>query len=223
VTSVKDQGNCGSCVAFGTTATMESRARIIQQIPVNANSGGILPDLSPAHLFYCGNTAPTDPCKAGWQPGAALTFATNPGVVPLSCYAYTSGNQTCSPCTNWQQLVTTINGSHEVTSIPEMKAWLASRGPLITCLSVYEDFYAYTSGVYAPTSNVSEGGHCVSCVGYDDTKGAWVCKNSWGTRWGEGGFFWIKYGECGIDATMWAIDTFSAIYTQKGPHRAVRP
>lgn len=55
-----------------------------------------------------------------------------------------------------------------------------------------------------------EGYHCVAVVGYDDEDGCWICKNSWGTGWGEEdggkrGWFRIKYGECGIDNAfgMW--------------------
>ena len=39
----------------------------------------------------------------------------------------------------------------------------------------------------------------MAIVGYDDSQGAWICKNSWGTGWGMNGFFLIKYGECYID------------------------
>ena len=39
-------------------------------------------------------------------------------------------------------------------------------------------------------------------VGYDDAGGFWICKNSWGTGWGEAGFFCIAYGQCGINH-MW--------------------
>jgi hypothetical protein len=53
---------------------------------------------------------------------------------------------------------------------------------------------------------------CKLCDGYDDDRGAWLCKNSWGTGWGEGGYFWIAYGECGIDWAMWVIDGFAVIY-----------
>lgn len=214
VTIVKDQKNCGSCVAFGTAATMESRARIITKLAVNDANGGALPDLSPAHLFYCGNPQ-SDKCAMGWWPQGALLFANNTGVVPEFSFPYTPGNQACNPGPNAPALVTKISASHAITSAAEMKTWLADNGPLIACLNIYRDLYAYTGGVYVKTSNEFDGGHCVSCVGYDETKRAWLCKNSWGTGWGEGGFFWIGYGQCGIDAQMWAVDNFSAIFT---PH-----
>jgi C1A family cysteine protease len=51
ITSVKDQGNCGSCVAFGCTAVVEASFQIQQ----NKTNTGI--DLSEAQLFYCSSFA----------------------------------------------------------------------------------------------------------------------------------------------------------------------
>ncbi len=87
-----------------------------------------------------------------------------------------------------------------------MKKWLSTRGSLATCLTVYDDFYAYRTGVYRHVTGNLAGGHCVCCVGYDDAQGCWICKNSWSTGWGDAGFFRIAYGQVGIDATMWAVD-----------------
>jgi C1A family cysteine protease len=72
---------------------------------------------------------------------------------------------------------------------------------------VYDDFYAYTGGVYTHTWGGLVGLHCVEVIGYDDLGGSWICKNSWGTRWGENGFFCIAYGQCEIDTTypFWGI------------------
>ena len=56
--------------------------------------------------------------------------------------------------------------------------------------------------------NGKRGGHAVLLIGWDDTKGAYLCKNSWGTNWGASGWFRIGYGECGIDTefAMYGVD-----------------
>ena len=42
------------------------------------------------------------------------------------------------------------------------------------------------------------GGHEVAVVGYNDTGSYWIAKNSWGSGWGDAGFFKIAYGQCGF-------------------------
>src|SRR5205807_619219 len=84
------------------------------------------------------------------------------------------------------------------------KRWLDTVGPLVTWMEAFTDFTsdAVSGGkVYRKSkSATSRGGHLVLVVGYDDGKGCWVCKNSWGQTWGDGGFFRIAYGECGVDS-----------------------
>ena len=93
-----------------------------------------------------------------------------------------------------------------------MKAWIASRGPLVSALTIYLDFYLYEEGIYRHVAGPSMGGHCVCVAGYCEEREAWLCKNSWGDEWGEEGFFWIDYGHCGIDAEMWAIEGLDRVY-----------
>lgn len=201
ITSVKDQGGCGSCVAFGTLATAEGALRWQRSNP-NLNI-----DLSEAQLFYCLARAEGRNCGNGWWPDNALNALRDKGVADEACYPYKAGDQNCTNlCSDWQSRVTKIVGWHKITSVQDMKTWLSTRGPLDGCFTVYQDFFAYKSGIYKHVTGGIAGGHCISIVGYNDVDKYWICKNSWGPGWGDGGFFKIAYGECGIDATMWAID-----------------
>lgn len=208
ISSIKDQGQCGSCVGFGTTATLEGSARATLNIPVNVQGGGALPDLSAAQVFFCTGSK----CSQGMSLSTAMNYAVNTGVVPWSCFPYKAKDQGCTLCTDWQKKLTQVSTYHWINNTANMKQWLATHGPLMTAFSVYSDFYHYSSGVYSHTSGSLQGGHCVSVVGYSDTLGAWLCKNSWGSGWGMSGLFWIAYGQCGIDANMLAVDSFKSIY-----------
>jgi C1A family cysteine protease len=200
ITPVKDQGQCGSCVAFGTTATVEGTLRVVRGNP------NLAVDLSEADLFYCQGPASGASCGGGWYVDPALNAYMNPGIVDEACFPYTAHDQACNKCSDWQSRVTKIPGWHKITAIADMKTWLSTRGPLDSCFTVYNDFFAYKSGVYQHTSGGVAGGHCICVVGYDDGLGCWIVKNSWGTGWGDAGFFKIAYGQCGIDGTMWAVD-----------------
>jgi Papain family cysteine protease/Domain of unknown function (DUF4214) len=164
-------------------------------------------DLSEAHLFYCYGFNDGRNCQNGWWPDAALNHFTNGGVVNEACYPYTAGDQKCSNlCSDWNNRLIKIASWHSMTYTTDMKNWISTKGPLATCFTVYDDFYAYTNGIYSHVHGNVAGGHCVSVVGYNDTEQYWICKNSWGIGWGESGFFRIEYGQCGIDAQMWAVD-----------------
>ena len=204
ITPVKDQGNCGSCVAFGSCATVEGTLR------VQTNNPNLGVDLSEAHLFYCQARSQGRMCSGangGWWVPPALDCFKNTGVADEPCYPYTGGDQNCTNlCANWQSRVTKIMNWHAITNPADMKTWISTKGPLAACFTVYQDFFNYHSGVYHHVTGGVAGGHCISVVGYSDTGRFWICKNSWGTGWGEQGFFCIAYGECGIDATMWAVE-----------------
>jgi C1A family cysteine protease len=217
ISAVKNQGSCGSCVAFATAATVESAARIYKNLPVDSSDGSTFEDLSEAHLFYCYAASKGRNCGNGWWGSDALEFCKTQGVVPQSLYPYTAGDQGCSVSGDWENKVTQLSSYHEITSGDEIKAWLSSKGPLSTGFKVYEDFFHYAGGVYRHVSGNEVGGHAVACVGYSDSQGAWLCKNSWDSSWGMGGYFWIGYGECGIDASMLAVDDFSRVYLSRNP------
>jgi len=216
ITAVKDQKHCGSCVAFGTTAAVEGTFR------VQSGNPNLAVDLSEASLFFCiGPGAGAGACPdGGWSMTPAMNGYKNTGVPDDACYPYTDQNQACHQCSDWQARAVKVTGWHTVGSAADMKAWLSTRGPLATCFTVYDDFFAYSSGVYRHVSGGVAGGHCVCVIGYSDAGGFWICKNSWGTGFGESGFFCIAYGECGIDSTMWAVDGVQTGVTYSGVWRA---
>jgi len=199
ITPVKNQGGCGSCVAFGTVATVEGHLK------KQRNNPNFQVDLSEAHLYYCHARNEGRRCNNGWWTSKALDAIRDKGIVNEQCFPYTAGDQACSVCSDWNNHLLKIKGWKRLTSIPDMKKWLSTKGPLAACYTVYQDFYSYHGGVYRHVTGKSLGGHCVCCVGYNDKDGYWIMKNSWANSFGENGFFRIAYGECGIDSFMDAI------------------
>jgi len=181
-TPVKNQKNCGSCVAFGVIGAVESALKI--------NSGNTYNfDLSEANLFFCGGGT----CGTGWMPKEATNYLENEGVADETCFPYDLNYQQCDDkCKDWKSKRIKISDYTPINR-RQIKQALVNYGPLIVCFDVYEDFFYYQGGVYEWTWGSKQGGHCVALVGYDDDLDCWIVKNSWGTNWGEDGWFRIKY------------------------------
>lgn len=80
----------------------------------------------------------------------------------------------------------------QMPSVEKLKAALIKYGPLAAPMWADHCFSVYKSGVFNGRNNRSIN-HVVMLVGWDDAKGAWLIKNSWGKNWGNEGFAWIKY------------------------------
>jgi C1A family cysteine protease len=89
--------------------------------------------------------------------------------------------------------------------IKTIKQALLEFGPVATNMIFFEDLDRYRQGIYIHDGKSEEqGGHWVVIVGWQvapevKNGGYWICRNSWGEKWGEKGYFNIAYGECGID------------------------
>jgi len=190
-TPVRDQGACGACVSFAVIGAMEPVYRYSQGQP------NLTIDLSEAFLFFCGGGN----CETGWYIPPALNFAKTTGVTDENCFPYPSPahQESCDRrCHDWSNRSYKIISWQALSQSDQMKASISSKGPVITQMETYDDFYHYRSGVYAHATGDFLGHHAITVVGYDDNQNYWICKNSWGIGWGEGGWFRIQYGECGI-------------------------
>ncbi len=188
VTSVKDQDGCGGCWAYATAAALESQL---------AMATGSLADLSEQVLISCSGAGD---CGGGYI-DTASTFIRETGLPLEECFPTTNTNESCSnaACENWTSSTYKITGWHYVTTVlptaSAIKTALYTYGPLVTSMDVYSDFYTYSGGIYSYVTGTYEGGHSVEIVGYDDGLQCFIAKNSWGTGWGENGYFRIAYGE----------------------------
>lgn len=74
-----------------------------------------------------------------------------------------------------------------------VKQALTQDGPILLGMRIYQDFYAYESGIYEPTRkswNLYMGGHAVTGMGFGP--GYVLAVNSWSTSWGMDGAFKVS-------------------------------
>jgi hypothetical protein len=206
-TPIRNQGNCGSCYAFGSYGAMESCLKIKNNDP-NMNI-----DLSEEFMVSCGDEwyLRIMGCDGAYADDT-FNFIEDHGAIPESCFPYTSGDGSVPPCSNkcpnWQDLIISVDDCGLLqNSIESIKNAIVNYGPVSANFEVYEDFYNdYTGGIYVHSYGNFIGYHRIAVVGYNDNPGYWICKNSWGDGWGEGGWFEIAYGQCGIEQEVYYID-----------------
>jgi uncharacterized repeat protein (TIGR01451 family) len=206
VTSVKDQGSCGSCYAFSAIGNLESKLLI---------DGAGTYNLSENNAKECiwWETAGTGhgSCDGGSYSMVPSLFSKK-GAVLESCDPYVAADVSCKQTCAYQKTLLDWRIAWGA-SLPDpnvLKGYLYDYGPLATTmyagnydawhseLSSYDGSYTlYYAGAQDPN-------HAVLIVGWDDSlghaggTGGWIVKNSWGTGWGDGGFFTIAYGSANI-------------------------
>jgi len=200
VTSVKDQGDCGSCWAFGAVGTMEGQL-FLKKGKLDNLSEQNLVDCDHECQYFSGTKLCDEGCDGGMEPNAFQYVIKNNGINLLKDYPYTATAGKCK--FNSKTAVSGFRSWHYVTVKAEddLRQYLYENGPVSVGVHADEWFY-YTGGIFE-SSCKTENDHAVLLTGWgEDSKGTpyWIIKNSWGKSWGIDGYIHLLRGKnkCGI-------------------------
>lgn len=205
---------CGSCWSQGSTSAIADRFNILNNLntpsPIGLNAQAVI------------NCQAGGSCNGGTI-GTVYEWAYNVGMVHSSCEQYVADNldhecgaiDICRDCStpppreghdglNRCHAVTPahqyyINEYYHLRGADAMKAEIYAYGPISCSIDATTLFDAYPGGYIYEEEHLPLLNHVISVVGYglDAQTGQeyWIGRNSWGTYWGEYGFFRILMHE----------------------------
>ncbi|EGG15729.1 cathepsin Z precursor [Cavenderia fasciculata] len=213
---------CGGCWSFASTSAISDRINIVR-------GGPIFPQInaSPQHLINCDGGGTCD----GGDPRAAYEFMAEKGIVDETCQPYQAENglactpacKTCDPNGSCHTITNYTNiFVDEVGKIApfakDIMAEVYARGPVACSIDATSQLEAYTGGIFKEFVAAPIPNHIVSIVGWgvENDVSYWIVRNSWGSYFGESGFFRIVqgnfYDNLGIELDcVWATPKVSSI------------
>uniref|UniRef100_A0A1A8GR76 Cathepsin K n=1 Tax=Nothobranchius korthausae TaxID=1143690 RepID=A0A1A8GR76_9TELE len=195
VSSVKNQGSCGSCWAFSSAGALEGQL---------AKKTGQLIDLSPQNLVDC--VKENDGCGGGYMTNAFSYVKDNGGIDSEEAYPYVGEEQPCrysssGMAAQCKGYVEVPKGNEHALAVALFKA-----GPVSVGIDATQpSFQLYRKGIYYDANcNKEDINHAVLAVGFGVSpkgKKYWIVKNSWGEEWGNNGYILMARNRgnlCGI-------------------------
>lgn len=205
---------CGSCWAHSAFSSIGDRLKI--------QSGGKQRDIIPSvqALINCGDAGT---CNGG-DSNSANKWVHDNGIPDVSCQQYQAKNMECSAINTCMNCDPGGGECYEVKDYPVIKvteygsvkgdenimAEIFARGPVSAYINAncLED-PVYTGGIVMYDScNKRTVNHAIQLNGWGSENGTdyWIGRNSWGTYWGEHGFFRIvRGGNYDAGTAYWAV------------------
>ena len=214
VTPVKNQGAMGSCWAFGIAGAFESAFLIATNISLDVSENNIQ-DLGLRYSRY-GNP---ENIESGDYLGGLGYFLGWLGAVSTENDQYDELGKISS-------IIFDENAYHVADAIfvntssqSALKDALTKYGALdLFIFGANKNSNYYNPDTYALYYDGKiMGNHYVTLVGWDDNfaadnfkikpegNGAWICKNSWGTDWGDDGYFYLSYYDNSLKLNFSAV------------------
>jgi C1A family cysteine protease len=199
VTPVRDQGDSGCCWAFATYGSLESTLLVSQNKSM---------DLSENNLK---NTAGFDwgPNSGGNDMMSSAYLTRWSGPVNASSDPYNQASTTSPtdlPVVKHVQNIYYVPAKTSPTNLATIKEAIMTYGAMYSTIYYGDNFYqATTHSYYQPTSDGNSANHAITIVGWNDNysasnftnkppgNGAFIVKNSWGSSWGDNGYFYVSY------------------------------
>lgn len=215
-----DQGALGSCVAFGCTAAAVYAQTVASRLPI-----------PPSELFtyYAARIRAGYPADedTGLQIRDGFASLAKDGVAPASDWPYdVTRFDEDPPPSAWEDAElteATVYGAVDTDGVDNM---IASGWPVVIGFDVYESFEdqltADTGVMSVPGAHEGQiGGHCVVLVSTPKI-GSEIAsavpdvlyrraRNSWGTGWGDEGWFWFPVAAMGHASDFWQVTTVGAV------------
>ena len=195
VTPVKNQGHCGSCYSFSTTGGIEGQW---------FRKNNVLVSLSEQQIVDCSIWYGNHGCRGGLMTNSFQYVRYAGGLDTEQAYPYEAQQSYCRFQSAY--VGARVTGYVRVPASEQyLKSALASVGPISVAIDAsHRSLQFYTGGIYyEPACSAYNLDHAVLAVGYGTSNGEdyWIVKNSWGTYWGDSGYFKLRrnyYNHCGI-------------------------
>lgn len=199
VTPVRNQ-QCGNCWAYSAVGAYEGNY-------LKVNGGAITSiDASERYAQICSGGGS---CSGGFAYKVMEWMVTkNKNLAKETAYPDNGTNGACpagTPPTDYYAVawgvVDPSGDISKIASVAKIKEAICKYGPIAASVQVTSLFQNYTNGTFFEFANNNASpstNHAIVLVGWDDDKGAWLMKNSWGEDWGEDGYMWIKYNSNNI-------------------------